>query len=104
MYSWPPKISGYPFAAKFTLPVWHHTYYFQSRKRKIYISFFGPFLLAFYFYSLVLLLDNAVSYGKIQTITLCFCGKEGLKYFLFYLLINTYVCTCRSKGIKRMTL
>ena len=45
-----------------------------------------------------MLLDNAVSHGETQTITLCFCGKEGLKYFLLYLLINTYVCTYSCKG------
>jgi hypothetical protein len=53
---------------------------------------------AFYFYYPVMLFDKAISHGKTQTITLCFCGKEGLKYFLLYLLIDTYVCTYCCKG------
>jgi gluconate 2-dehydrogenase gamma chain len=45
-----------------------------------------------------MLLDNMVSHGETQVITLCLSGEEGLKYFLLYLLINTYVCTCCCKG------
>jgi len=45
-----------------------------------------------------MLLENAVSYGETQAITNIFCGKEGLKYFLLYLFINTYVCISSNKG------
>ena len=43
-----------------------------------------------------MLFDNAVSYGEAQTITIYLCGKEGLKYFLLDLLINTSVCICKG--------